>query len=727
MRPAAEASLDLLLQGQADGSIQVFLAGAAGQQAFAAAVPPQLQQAYSGWRQRFLAFHAHQGLSADALQHYGAQLQAQLQQWISAPDWHPLQQALATAPGAPLRLRFVEVPSWLERLPWEQLELQRPIWRLADPAPNNGASPAPSSGSGPPVRHRRPRLLLLVGDESGLALDGEIQRLADLQQRRRIQLTLLRGGACSANAIRQALADPSGWDGLVFLGHSEADAASGGRLHLGDGSWLSAQSLQGDLQQAAGTGLALVLLSSCSGLDLARAAVAAGIHWAICFREPVPCQAAAQAFCALLDGLESGQPLLPALGAVRQQLAESGPAGTHLLLSLVAAPGAPPLRLPLRKRRQFIQRLAASSCRQAIAAAALLALGVAGDLVPWNPLQQGLLNQRLRLQREWRAFTGQRGPTTSALPVLLLEQRRAYPALGILQPPDQKRLSRLALLRVLQATPPLAVPRLGIDAVLDQPAIEPAVTAELAALIRRQQRPAVFAGYYGAGTDGPMAGALSRPLPVLQQAGLAAYDLAVGTPAGQGGAAGQRPAPLQLQAAIDGRNFAHALSRHPQRFLPADAVIDWSLPWSQLIRRIQPAELPALKAPVLLVGSDGQLDPQHPDLFAPPVAISSDLEQWGLPTSSIPGVMVQAVLAQSLNLGHWLKPASLAATTALAAGLGVLLAAAQSRRRRLLLLLTLASVLAIALTFQLAISTAILVPVLLPLTALWATALLRRS
>lgn len=46
----------------------------------------------------------------------------------------------------------------------------------------------------------------------------------------------------------------------------------------------------------------------------------------------------------------------------------------------------------------------------------------------------------------------------------------------------------------------------------------------------------------------------------------------------------------------------------------------------------------------------------------------------------MPGVFIQAVLAQSMSLRQWLTPISQAFTTALAAGLGVLLAAAQADR-----------------------------------------------
>ncbi|WP_411871952.1 CHAT domain-containing protein [Vulcanococcus limneticus] len=721
------APIDLLLHGGAadasgEAGLQAFLSGPGGQQAFAVTPPAELQQAYGAWRNRFLAHHGSGAIPAHALDHYTGQLLALLRQWLESSQWQGLQQALGRDQAAALRLRFQHTPPWLERLPWELLPLQRPIWRLADPNPA-----LPPAGSRPGVRHRQPRLLLLVGEESGLSLQAEIDRLDQLWRQGRIRLMVLRGSACNPSAIRQALADPAGWDGLLFLGHSDADAQAGGRLNLGDGSWLTAQALESDLRQAAGAGLALVLLSSCSGLDLARSAVAAGIQWAVCFREPVPCAAAALAFCSLLQALEGGASLEQSAAAARGELEQSGPASTHLLLSLVGAPQAPPLQLPLRRRRQLVLRLAHSQPRQAMAAVVAVAIALAAEVVPWNPISQGLLDHRLRLQREWRQLTGQLGPTTSPLPVLLLEPRRAYPALGVAPRPDQSHLSREALLRVLQRIQPQAVPRIGLDGVLDQPAIEPTATAELAALIRRQQRPELFAGYYGAASDGALAGALSRPLPLLQQAGLRAYDLAVGTPPCAGTAPCQRPVPLQLLAPIDAGSFAQHLSRAPQRYLPADAVLDWSLPWNILIRRIQPGELSGLRAPVLLVGSDGQLDPQRPDLFDPPAAIQPALEAWGLPSSSLPGALVQAVLAQSLNLGHWLRPASLAATTALASGLGVLLAAGQSRRRRQLLLLALITLAAIPLAFQWAVGGAILIPLTLPLVALWATTLLRRA
>jgi hypothetical protein len=215
------------------------------------------------------------------------------------------------------------------------------------------------------------------------------------------------------------------------------------------------------------------------------------------------------------------------------------------------------------------------------------------------------------------------------------------------------------------------------------------------------------------------------PLPVLQQAGLQARNLAVGTPALPGAL---KWVPLQLWEPLDQRNFAGALSSAPSRFMPADAVIDWSIDWRPLLRRVELKELSTLHAPALVVGTDGSLDRDGDDLFAAPGAMDPALTQiWQGAERKVPGVLIQAVLAQSMSLGHWLTPISQTFTTALAAGLGVLLAAAQAHTGRRLLLITAIIVVALPLSWQLAISQRWLLPLAMPLTAVIGTTLLRRD
>ena len=711
-------TLDLLLQGTGDGeSLQASLASAGGLHSFALVPPQGLQRAYQAWRDRFLAHHNGTAVSAEAVQHYAAQLLRLLAGWLQNGSWQPLQQATGRAPQAPLRLRFQQVPPWIEQLPWEELaaDLQRPIWRLAEPTPTS------QSHTPVPRRQRQPRLLLLVGDETNLTLEPDIDQLQRLQRFRRIQLTTLRGPACNANAIRQALADPSGWDALIFLGHSGADARAGGRLHLGDGSWLTADLLASDLQQAAQQGLALVLLNSCSGLDLARSVVAAGCQWALCFREPVPSAAASQTFKTLLEALEGGAPLQDALAKTRQELSTTGSIGTALLLSLVAAPAAQPCRLPLRKRRQLQLRLATSTRPQALAAAGALALAVLAALVPWNPVSTSLLDRRLAMQQQWRQLTNQPGPAAPPIAVLLVDPKLTSTE----EPSKAGQFPRGELAALLQKLPPSQVPRVGLDVVLDRPSPQ---DPELAQVLRSQKRPLVVAGWFSRDAAVNQPGDDTKKLtPTLSESGLLLGKLDVNTP-GRNENSGSQPLPLRLSSPLTAEHFAGLLSGHPSPLLPAEAVVDWSLNWRQLLRRVIPSELPTLKTDTLLVGSTGYVDLNHPDLFSAPGAAADALADLsGGSSREVPGVLVQAALTQTIAHRLWLTPLPLPPITALGGGLGVVVAAALETRRRRLLLLALTWLAAVPLALQLAVSAQLLWPLLLPLLTFSATVLLRRD
>ncbi|MCS5700830.1 CHAT domain-containing protein [Cyanobium sp. FGCU-52] len=643
-----------------------------------------------------------------------ARLVGAMQQWLSQPEWLPLQQILSLLPLLPLRLRCSGTDSLIEKLPWEALQLDRPLWRLADPQtlPPVLRSPSP----------RCPRMLLLIGREEQLPLEVDIQRLGELANHRRIELKSLRHGASSLLGLRQALADPMGWDGLIFLGHSCSDPLTGGRLQLGDGEWLSGDALAAELRQAAGQPPSLVLLNSCSGMDLARSCLSAGTPWALCFREVVPTQAASLVFSELLRAMEQGKGFAAALEEVRKNLQARGPAGCHLLLSAMAAPGAEELALPLSRRRQFRLRMASSSRGQAIAATLLVALASAAELQPINPLSTYLLDRRLYSQKLWRQLSDQGGPPGEALPVLLLNRNRSPAELGV--DPSPELTSRAALAEVLRRTPVDQVPVVGLDVLFDRPAPH---TAELAGVIQSQSKAGkrqVVVGRLDANADDPDAGLSSEPQPQLLAAGVIPRSLGVGIPAAQGLL---KPLPLRLLWPLDGASFAGRLSGSPDPMIPADSVIDWSIDWSSLLKVVTIADLPTLKTRALVVGSDGSSDNQSPDRFAAPGAIRSTLGSWGGSIDAMPGPLLQATLAQSMALRHWLTPSSLPAMTALGAGAGVLLAAAVPRRPRRLAWLLGAAVVAMLSSLQIAVALRLLLPITLPLAALASTALLRRD
>ena len=132
------------------------------------------------------------------------------------------------------------------------------------------------------------------------------------------------------------------------------------------------------------------------------------------------------------------------------------------------------------------------------------------------------------------------------------------------------------------------------------------------------------------------------------------------------------------------------------------------------------------------MGTNGRLGENAVDLFAAPATVQGALQRgdkpiWDGNAREVPGVLVQAVLIQTLNLGHWLTPISQTLCTGAAASLGVLLAAFYEQRRNRLIAVALIALISCPLAFSLAIWQLWLVPLLLPLLALTTTTVSRND
>ena len=745
------SSIDLLLDLQvrhkeADGLINATVVSPHGSEMFRVYQPAELVRLYNEWLRNYTVLHdtnlqrsRSTGVTTDAEGEKARLLLDRLQEWLNQPEWEPLHTLLEALPELPLRLRITPAGSQLARWPWEGLPLHRPIWRLASSRPTI----TPSQKR--PVR--KPRLLVLLGQTAGREDTGQKpldfkQELCGLQRLNRqggLAIKILAANVNSRAELLGQLRDPLGWDGLLFMGHSKADSRSGG-LGLADGSWLSGADLAESLRQSTGGCPAFVVLNSCSGLELAEACITAGVEWAIAFRERVPDKAASFALLTLLEELQAHGDLAMAVIQTRQAF-KAAPktnidphqlAGCHLLLSAVCNDTAACLRLPLTRKRQLLSRLSRSTASQALLAATTVFLGLAMDLIPANPLSTWLLDGRLEVQRLWRQGTGNLGPNGRALPLLLLRNNQLKADLGV--QPLIDRLSSQALAEVLRRAPNPAVPVVALDVILDDPKPDPTALAQT---ISRQQPRKVFAGFPPGASAVDGAGS-AVPIKLLQNSGLAAYAIDVGT-SGERGSDNLQPVPLQLtQSQVGSHSFAAAVARSlaprlASPALPLHAVIDWSIQWRALLTFQRADGLSSLRAPVLLVGSDGSQtrEPRDRDLFQTPRALAGELAgakekesgEWVTLQVKLPGVVLQAVLAQSMALGHWLTPWATGPTTALAAGLGVLGGAAIPTRRRRALVWVVVSAIAVPLSLQAAVTTKTLVPLTLPLLACGATAL----
>ncbi|MFM8278196.1 MAG: CHAT domain-containing protein [Cyanobium sp.] len=354
------ASIDLSLQplpGMEE--LAVLVVSPASQAGFIAPFPSSLLERHAAWRRRFVHHHGsgEAGVPAAVLEDYTDQLIRGLRQWFEHERWQPLHRALRQQPALPLRLRLAPGLRQLEELPWETLPLDRPLWRLPPLDPPQPVAMA---------RARRARLLLVVGHEQELDLQSEVEALQDLARRGRQQLRILRGAEAGPQALNAALTEEPGWDALIFLGHGEASPERGGRLQLGDGSWVSGVRLEEPLRRAVDRGLTLVLLHCCFGIDVAHRCLAAGVAWVQVFRERVPDGAAAAAFRRLLRELQAGHAFALAQQRAAQTLEQPAWSGCRGLLSVYSHPDAAPFRWPravegLRRRELLLLGGAAGS------------------------------------------------------------------------------------------------------------------------------------------------------------------------------------------------------------------------------------------------------------------------------------------------------------------------------------------------------------------------------
>jgi hypothetical protein len=699
--------------------------------------------------------HAVQGTAFDlvsALDHFWRQ-----------PGWLPLHHALEQNPGLPLRLEIPPPPgatpqpshplALAEQLPWEHLlQRQQPIWRVRSIT----ASPQPQLARQPSrPKWRRPRLLLLIGPSQGLDLKPQIQALNTLKRAGRLELVTLGDQPNAADAaLKRLRADPQGWDGVIYLGHGDPSPAGGGGLKLEAGGLLAGEDLADALRQASPQ---LVLLSRCHGTDLVPLCLAAGVPWVLAFRGEVPDPIALAGFAPTWQALAAGGSQVEARAAARDALEKHYP-GSSPLLNLVGRWDADPLRLPLRRRQLWRQRLVHSQKRQLVATALVLGIGLLAYGPKWGatePVPSFLLNTRLDAQKAWRDLRRMPSlslaiPKPSPLVVWLLSRDLAYPK-------GSDRVSHQVLADVLRALKPDKAPVVGIDVVVDGEA--QSATKALAALIKQQQRKELFVIYMPEATERHgYKGDHSRPKGDLK--GLPSFSASLGI------FQSHDEFPLQLQNAVGRETFAWALAQAqggspPHDGLPAGSVIDWSVDWfdPSLIRIVpistrQPTAADTLPLGArVLVGVDtrsaergtvasGGASPtqgaQDQDLYLVPDALLTQ-ESEGSATDDLknflnagnerklPGALLQAVWAESLRRGHWLTPLRPLPTMALAAGLGVLLAAALERRRSRLLALTLLSALAGLGALELALAVQLLVPLFFPLLALWAACLSRQE
>ncbi len=412
--------------------------------------PETLDTLYQEWRTDYLSFYktALRGRVVDngtiapppvdwqaKLVQAEAKLLYEFHQWLRQGELFEIRSCIAQAAWYEEMKRgedgdrersspFVEVfltcdPLDLARLPWE-------AWEIGTEFAATGrvrivrTPPKIQDGTAPPKRRqRRHRILVILGDETGLNFQADKEALRSLSRLAEIQFVGWQPGQDIADLkvqIVEAIIDERGWDILLFAGHSNEAVLLGGELAIAPGVSFFLSELEQALLVAKERGLQFALFNSCNGLTLANALISLGLSQVAVMREPIHNRVAQEFLLRFLQRLAEFKDVHEALLAACQYLKLEKHftyPSAHLIPSLFRHPDAPLFRLEPFGWRQQIKRWIPTK-QEAFALAALL-------FVSWQlPVQSSLLEQRVLVQARYRQLTHQ-VPTTKQPPVLLVQ------------------------------------------------------------------------------------------------------------------------------------------------------------------------------------------------------------------------------------------------------------------------------------------------------------------
>ena len=485
------------------------LAWGQGQQLAATlAYPDTLSELYQTWRKAYLNFYKtslrarvpkpknEQGkirLSQDwhrRLVQAEAQLLSEFHRWLRREELYEIRAKIATegkkiTDNNPIGL-FLTCSSELERLPWETLEL------VAEFASSVAIVRSPINISNPnknaPKRRRKPRILAILGDDTGLDLTGDRESLNALKQVAEVELVTWQTQQPAAEIkaqIQQVLTDERGWEVLFFAGHSKETAITGGELAIAPNIALAVTEIAPQLKLAQTNGLQFALFNSCSGLSIANSLIDLGLSQVAVMREPIHNQVAQVFLMQFLQALADYQNVQQALITAGQYLKQQNLAypSAYLIPSLFCHPDAQLFQIESWGWQQQLRKWLPTK-KEAIAASALCLLSV----LP--PVQNFLLDKRVLVQSIYRDATGQL-PTTQAPVALIHIDEQSLSKAGINRPVPMDRSYLASLIDRLVAADAQII---GIDYLFDliQPKHDPILARSVQNAVAQNQTWFIF-------------------------------------------------------------------------------------------------------------------------------------------------------------------------------------------------------------------------------------------
>ncbi|BBD63367.1 putative Chase2 sensor protein (plasmid) [Nostoc sp. HK-01] len=269
-------------------------------------------------------------------------------------------------------------------------------------------------------RSGKARILVILGDETGLDFQKEKQAIKFLKSLANVEFVGWQPQESIPELktkIVQAITAESGWDILLFLGHSNETNLTGGEIAVAPNTALSIGEIAQPLTIAKTRGLQFALFNSCNGLSIANKLIDLGLSQVAVMREPIHNQVAGEFLLQFIKALAQYQDVHESLITAAQHLKLENSLtypSAYLIPSLFRHPEASLFRLQPFGIRKFIRYWQPS--RQEVSVISILL--VISLIVP---VQTFLLQWRVWVQAVYRNMTNQSITSTSPPPVLLVQ------------------------------------------------------------------------------------------------------------------------------------------------------------------------------------------------------------------------------------------------------------------------------------------------------------------
>jgi CHASE2 domain-containing sensor protein len=574
-----------------------------------------------------------------------ADLLSEFQDWLRGRELYQMRQILAQAARSQIVQLYVQCDDMgLAKLPWEAWQIEA---EFKDQSTIQILRTAPEIIHPPvvPMGRSRPRILAILGDDTGL--DFQAERDAIQTQLRGVAQVQFEGWGISPPGedlrLRLCQVITEGWDILFFAGHSNETGS--GELMIAPDTSLFVHELEDAIQTAKSKGLRCAIFNSCKGLKIANALVNWGISHVVVMREPIHNAVAQKFFERFAQQLGKGEDICAATYSACEFLFLNAKKNfqypsAFLIPSIYAYPGLEPYQLPRLKWGQCLNGLR-PQWKDALLLGAIALLSfqptVSNTLIDYRQAVQAAFPQR-----------------SSPPPVLLVEidEESLYAA----QIRQKDPIDRRYLAQVMGHAIALKAPTIGLDYVLKDD--RPEQTDLIQTLRRNTHSQIVFA----ASSDPE----LGKPLPIFAPQRLGDIDLNIHPNRRKESPVFLSRLQGDLSELVDVLPFAHQIacpasgcegraSMQPINHLMAwlrqtwlNPWIDYSVPPEQVYTAVSSADflkMQTIQSPIVLIAPG-----QSFDAYISPKALvhRTDKPDWKMSGGAVHAYMIQNLLQQRL-------------------------------------------------------------------------------